>query len=216
MASRDSTIASAPTQTLKTRLIEIDGTPVTGVAVTYTDSTDAAEIDTVTTDAYGYAGSVVAPVGHTIAISFTNNFISSTGALLNVSGNGGNGPAGTGAGTGATSVGAGGNATANTGGGGGGAKSGSGTPTGGSGATGSDIDNGVTKYGSGGGGGGGGYISVSAGGNGGSAGNYGGGGGGGGQDSGVGGNGAQGLIYLTYTPAAASSSIFFSKMPGIG
>jgi hypothetical protein len=65
-------ISSNPTALLKVRLIEESGSPVTGVAVAYIDNTAAVEIDTISTDSSGYAGSIDAPIGHTIQIAFTS------------------------------------------------------------------------------------------------------------------------------------------------
>ena len=115
---------------------------------------------------------------------------------------GGNNYAGTGggsAGTATVAPGAG-----NAGGGGGGAGSGSTAliASGGAGGAGTDLDSGTA--GSGGGGGAGGYAAITSGAVGGNGGLYGGGGGGGGYDAtgDAGGNGAPGVIVLTWTPAA--------------
>jgi hypothetical protein len=68
---KDFTISSNPTASLKARLVEEDGSPITGVAVTFTDNTAVSEIDTLTTDVDGYAGTVSVPVGHTVEAEFT-------------------------------------------------------------------------------------------------------------------------------------------------
>ena len=120
---------------------------------------------------------------------------------------GGNGNSGTGGSAGDTGSGAG-NGTAATGGGGGGAyySPGGTAHSGGNGAAGSEFD---SSHGSGGGGGGG-SGRTTIGGTGGNAGNYGGGGGGGGYPQtgvsyGAGGFAAQGIIVVSYTPAASAT-----------
>ncbi len=119
-------------------------------------------------------------------------------------GSGGNGNGGVGGGAGDTGSGAG-NGSSGTGGGGGGGKYFT-SDIGGNGATGSEFDG---IHGSGGGGGGGGGRNGALAGNGGTGASYGGGGGGGGYPQigtawGAGGAGGDGVIVVTYTPAASA------------
>jgi hypothetical protein len=122
-------------------------------------------------------------------------------------GTGGSGPAGTGGGAGGASLGAAGSAgtaTSGGGGGGGGPDDGASTPggNGGNGGSGSDWD---STHGAGGGGGSTGGANNTK--NAGSGGLYGAGGGGGGNfvTGAAGGDGAQGLIVISYTPAAITN-----------
>lgn len=132
-------------------------------------------------------------------------------------GAGGNGTGGSGGGTAGTND-SGSGGAGSSGGGGGGGGGVTGTAAGGPGGTGGSdtawTTNGVG--GGGGGGGGAGGFSSSTGGAGGDGANYGAGGGGGGPGApgsgtgGAGGNGAQGIIVITYTPAAGGGERVFT------
>jgi hypothetical protein len=68
---KDFTISSNPTALYKVRLVEEDGSPVTGAVVTIDDITDTSELDSGMTDVDGYRESVAVPVGHTVQAAFT-------------------------------------------------------------------------------------------------------------------------------------------------
>jgi len=131
------------------------------------------------------------------------NTVSATG------GDGGNNSGGTGHGTGGNA--ANGTAGTNGGGGGGGGTVGAGSaPNGGNGGAGTEFD---ASHGSGGGGGGSGHGSVESGTVVGNGGLYGAGGGGSSSSGTVFGTGANGIIVITYTPAAASVPLVGQTTP---